>query len=461
MDRERYMDKIRTAADFLKGKDRRLEEFLKEKMDEAAEAMEYEKAAAFRDHIIALRALQEKQRVVLKASEDIDLILVVGSEPGEANAEAGTTAGAASGTSVKGTGGERHIAVFFVRDGKLSGRETFEMQHTEQDTSEELVSAFIKLHYAGDINIPREIILSKLPEDAALIEEYLKEMSGRKVNLIVPKKGEKKALLALAEKNAAEMTKTIDERAENREKRRTDLGRQLHGVLEKMGRADGGYDGKDYRLEAYDISNTNGVDTVGAMVVFDGLYPKKKDYRRFRIRTVEGPNDYGSMQEMLVRRFRRAKEGDMGFKTVPDIILMDGGKGHVSAALMAVRAMGYDVPIVGMVKDDSHRTRALVYELDGRMQETPLKEFPLLFSFMGTIQEEVHRFAIEYHRKKRSSRMTRSVLDEINGIGPAKRNALLSHFGSVENIKKAGVSELAEVDGITEKLAQVIFDFFH
>ena len=197
------------------------------------------------------------------------------------------------------------------------------------------------------------------------------------------------------------------------------------------------------------------------MVVFDGLYPKKKDYRRFRIRTVEGPNDYGSMQEMLVRRFRRAKEGDMGFKTVPDMILMDGGKGHVTAALMAVRAMGYDVPIVGMVKDDSHRTRALVYEFEGEMQETPLKEFPLLFSFMGTIQEEVHRFAIEYHRKKRSSRMTRSVLDEIKGIGPAKRNALLQKFGSVENIKKATVSELAGTEGITEALAQVIYEFFH
>ncbi|MBQ2677760.1 MAG: excinuclease ABC subunit UvrC [Firmicutes bacterium] len=461
VDRERYMDKIDTAVDFLKGKNRRLEEFLKEKMDAASEAMEYEKAAAYRDHIVALRALQEKQRVVLKASEDIDLILVVGGEK------------------------ERHIVLFFVRDGKLSGRETFELQHDETDKSSELVSAFIKLHYAGDINIPRDILVSELPEDAELIEEYLKEISGRKVSVTVPKKGEKKALLALAQKDAVEMTKTIDERAENREKRRTDLGRQLHGVLEKMGRADGDYDGKDYRLEAYDISNTNGVDTVGAMVVFDGLYPKKKDYRRFRIRTVEGPNDYGSMQEMLVRRFRRAKEGDMGFKTVPDMILMDGGKGHVTAALMAVRAMGYDIPIVGMVKDDSHRTRALVYEAKGsgpeegdakgsgpeegdakgsgagEMQETPLKEFPLLFSFMGTIQEEVRRFAIEYHRKKRSSRMTRSVLDEIKGIGPAKRNALLQKFGSVENIKKATVSELAGTEGITEALAQVIYVFFH
>ncbi|MBR2512386.1 MAG: excinuclease ABC subunit C [Firmicutes bacterium] len=492
-DRKKYLDKIDTAADFLKGKNKELESYLTEKMNEAAEAMQYERAADYRDHIIALRALQEKQRVVIKDSSDIDLILTVGgagnasAAPGKSQTSAGPAATSGqTGAAQPSAGsaaqiGERHIAVFFVRDGKLSGRETFDLQHSEQDTSEELISAFIKQHYAEDINIPREILVAKLPKDAALTEEYLYQMSGRKVSIMVPRKGEKKALLTLAQRDAVEMTKTIDERAESREKRRTDLGSQLHQVLAAMGRETGDYDGRDYRLEAYDISNTNGVDTVGAMVVFEGLYPQKKAYRRFRIRTVEGPNDYGSMQEMLVRRFRRAKEGDTGFSTIPDIILMDGGKGHVNATLLAIRAMGYDVPVVGMVKDDSHRTRALVFEpaakgdspvsdspaTDGRsreadgMREIPLKDLPLLFSFMGTIQEEVHRFAIEYHRKKRSSRMTRSVLDEIKGIGPARRNALLNRFGSVEKIKKASAEQLQETDGINENQAREIYDFFH
>lgn len=507
VDRKKYLDKIDTAADFLKGKNKELESYLTEKMNEASEAMQYERAADYRDHVIALRALQEKQRVVIKDSSDIDLILTVGGA-GNAPAVSGKSGSSAGPAATSGQTGaaqssadpaapisERHIVVFFVRDGKLSGRETFELQHTDQDTSEELISAFIKQHYAEDINIPREILVAKLPKDAALTEEYLYQMSGRKVSIMVPRKGEKKALLALAQRDAVEMTKTIDERAESREKRRTDLGSQLHQVLAAMGREAGDYDGRDYRLEAYDISNTNGVDTVGAMVVFQGLYPQKKAYRRFRIRTVEGPNDYGSMQEMLVRRFRRAKEGDTGFSTIPDIILMDGGKGHVNAALLAIRAMGYDVPVVGMVKDDSHRTRALVFEpvatgdspaadgpvTDGSspaadsnspavkgdsheadgMREIPLKDLPLLFSFMGTIQEEVHRFAIEYHRKKRSSRMTRSVLDEIKGIGPARRNALLNRFGSVEKIRKATAEQLQETDGITESQAQEIYDFFH
>ena len=200
---------------------------------------------------------------------------------------------------------------------------------------------------------------------------------------------------------------------------------------------------------------------MGAMVVFEGLRPDKKSYRRFKIRTVEGQDDYACMQEVLFRRFRRALEGDEGFSVLPDLILMDGGKGHVNAAIEMIRAMDLDLAVAGMAKDDHHRTRSLVYVENGQMRELRLREHPLLYKYMGTVQEEVHRFAIDYHRGLRGKRMLTSVLDEIEGIGPAKRGALLDHFGSVERIKQASVEELREVKGITEKLAEKIREYFH
>jgi excinuclease ABC subunit C len=227
-----------------------------------------------------------------------------------------------------------------------------------------------------------------------------------------------------------------------------------------MGYEDGAYHGRDYRVEAYDISNTNGVDTVGAMVVYEGLKPDKKSYRRFKVRSVDGPDDYGSMQEVLTRRFIRALNGDDGFEVLPDLILMDGGKGHVNAALAVLRELELDLPVAGLAKDDHHRTRALIYWKDDDMKEVILKDRPLLYKYMGTVQEEVHRFAIEYHRGLRGKAMISSVLDEIEGIGPAKRNALLEHFGSVDNIKAASVGQLLEVPGITERLAAKIQEYF-
>lgn len=214
---------------------------------------------------------------------------------------------------------------------------------------------------------------------------------------------------------------------------------------------------ESYRIESYDISNTNGVDTVGAMVVFQNLKPVRKDYRRFKIRTIEGPNDYGSLQEMLYRRFRRAEAGDPGFRTLPDVILMDGGQGQVTAAEKVLTAMKIPIPVLGMAKDDSHRTRALV---NGRGEEILLSERPLLFQYCGTIQEEVHRFAIDYHRSLHNKNTIRSVLDNIRGIGPVKRNALLNHFQTVEDIKKASLEKLMEVPGITEQNAKAILEYF-
>lgn len=434
--REEYMKKIDLAADFLKGKTGGILEFLNEKMMESSEKLDFERAAEFRDYITAAKALSEKQRVTMQATKDVDLILV------------------ARGSK------QRHVVVFFVREGKLTGRESYDIQSSEEDTNQEIIAAFIKQHYSQGIAIPKEIILEKEPEESNLLQEFLSQTAGHQVKLIAPQKGEKRALLELAKKDVVEMVKTVDLRAEARRERRENLGSQIHEILEEMGYEKDAYKGRDYRIEAYDISNTNGVDTVGAMVVYEGLKPDKRSYRRFKVRSADGPDDYGSMQEVLTRRFVRALEGDEGFEVLPDLILMDGGTGHVNAALAVLQELELDLPVAGLAKDSHHRTRALIYHKDDDMKEVILKEKPLLYKYMGTIQEEVHRFAIEYHRGLRGKSMTLSVLDSIEGIGPARRNALLDHFGSVDNIKAANREQLMEVKGITEKLADKIQEYF-
>lgn len=435
--REDYRRKVEQAADFLKGRTKTILRHLEEEMNQASEALNFERAAECRDYIIAAKALSEKQRVVLQDKKDVDLILVARGQK------------------------QRYVVLFFVRDGKLSGRETYDLQSMEEDSTEDIIAAFIKQHYSRSISLPKEIILERQPEEKNLIEEYLSGIAGYQVHLLAPMKGEKKAVLELAKKDIVEMVKTIDQRAEARKERQQSLGREMFDILLKMGYEEGGYGGREYRVEAYDISNTNGIDTVGAMVVFEGLKPEKKAYRRFKIRSVEGPNDYGSMQEVLLRRFKRALEGDEGFSIYPDLLLIDGGKGHVSAALEIIRGLDLDLPVAGMAKDDHHRTRALIFQKGDEIEEILLKDHPLLYKYMGTVQEEVHRFAIEYHRGLRGKRMLTSVLDEIEGIGPAKRNALLEHFGSVDAIKTASKEQLREVKGITEKLAEKIREYFH
>ena len=432
-----YREKIDHAVEFLRGRTKGILSHLEEEMRKASENLDFERAAEYRDYIMAAKALSEKQRVVLQDTKDVDLILV------------------ARGAK------QRHVVLFFVRDGKLSGRETYDLQSMEEDSSDEIVAAFLKQHYSQSIHLPKEILLEKQPEEKTLLEAYLSELAGHQVRLLAPQKGEKRALLELAKKDVVEMVTTIDQRADVRKERAQSLGKEIYTILNHMGYEDQPYNGRDYRVEAYDISNTNGVDTVGAMVVFEGLRPDKKSYRRFKIRTVEGQDDYACMQEVLFRRFRRALEGDEGFSVLPDLILMDGGKGHVNAAIEMIRAMDLDLAVAGMAKDDHHRTRSLLYVENGQMRELRLRDHPLLYKYMGTVQEEVHRFAIDYHRGLRGKRMLTSVLDEIEGIGPAKRGALLDHFGSVERIKQASVEELREVKGITEKLAEKIREYFH
>lgn len=433
---EAYRQKVSQAAEFLKGRTKGLVKYLQEEMARASETLNFERAAECRDYIAAAEALSEKQRVVLQDKKDVDLILVARGQK------------------------QRYVVLFFVRDGKLSGRETYDLQSMEEDSSEDIIAAFIKQHYSRTAALPREILLEKQPQDKELIEEYLSGMAGHQVHLLAPMKGEKRAVLELAKKDIVEMVKTIDQRIEARRERQQSLGKEIFDILVRMGYEEGGYSGREYRVEAYDISNTNGIDTVGAMVVFEGLKPEKKSYRRFKVRSADGPDDYGSMQEVIFRRLRRAMEGDEGFSVFPDLLLVDGGKGHVNAALEILRGMELDLPVAGMAKDDHHRTRSLIFQKGGKMEEILLKDRPLLYKYMGTVQEEVHRFAIEYHRGLRGKRMLTSALDEIQGVGPAKRNALLEHFGSIDAVKAASIEELRQVKGIPESLAKKIREYF-
>lgn len=429
--KDEYRETVNKVAEFLGGSTKPLVNEMKAKLEAAAEQLDFETAAKYRDNIMALEAINEKQRVVLRSDKDMDIIL-----------------------TLKGRE-DSFIVVFYVRDGKLSGRENFEMHTEGEESSGEMISSFIKQYYGELTSGPKEILTEEALSDENILSDYLSQLWGRKTSVFMPLKGEKKAILDLARKDVVEMAKTIDDRAEARAEREASLRKQIDAVYSCLKNGPHGY-----RVEAYDISDINGVDSVGAMVVFDGSCRLKKDYRRFKVKTVEGPDDYGSMQEVLYRRFKRAQADDAAFNTYPDMLFIDGGKGHVAAANKVLRAMQIDIPAFGMAKDDSHRTKELVYEKDGEFSTIQIKDSPLLFKYVGNIQEEVHRFAIDYHRTLRTKNMLTSVLDEIEGIGPVKRNSLLAYFGSVDRIKAAAAEELVKVDGITEKNAQNILKYF-
>lgn len=429
--KDEYRETVNKVAEFLGGSTKPLVNEMKAKLEAAAEQLDFETAAKYRDNIMALEAINEKQRVVLRSDKDMDIIL-----------------------TLKGRE-DSFIVVFYVRDGKLSGRENFEMHTEGEESSGEMISSFIKQYYGELTSGPKEILTEEALSDANILSDYLSQLWGRKTSVFMPLKGEKKAILDLARKDVVEMAKTIDDRAEARAEREDSLKKQIDAVYSCLKNGPHGY-----RVEAYDISDINGVDSVGAMVVFDGSRRLKKDYRRFKVKTVEGPDDYGSMQEVLYRRFKRAQADDAAFNTYPDMLFIDGGKGHVAAANKVLRAMQIDIPAFGMAKDDSHRTKELVYEKNGEFNTIQIKDSPLLFKYVGNIQEEVHRFAIDYHRTLRTRNMLTSLLDEIEGIGPVKRNSLLAYFGSIDRIKAATAEELVKVDGITEKNAQNILKYF-
>ncbi len=431
VDEEEYKSSIRRVNAFLSGDTATVRKEMEEEIREAAETLNFERAAKRRDDLFALDAISEKQRVVLRSEKDMDLVL-----------------------SMK-SGNRIYAVLFYVREGKLSGRESFPMQSEGMDDVPEVISSFIKQYYPDLTTGPAEILTDvQLPDEEAL-EGYLSDLWERKVIINLPEKGEKKALMDLARKDIVEMAKTIDERAEAKREREENLQKEIDWFFEKLSDAVHGY-----RAEAYDISDINGIDSVGAMVCFDGMKMLKQDYRRFKVRTVEGPDDYGSMQEVIFRRFSRMQKGDESFRKAPDFLLIDGGKGHVHAVNKMMQAMQLAIPVFGMAKDDSHRTRALVYEKNGDFHELDIKNRPLLFKYLGTVQEEVHRFAIDYHRSLRTKNMLTSVLDGIEGIGPVKRNALLAYFKSTDAVKNASLEELMKVEGITEKNAENILKYF-
>ena len=477
--REEYDEAVAGAVDFLRGHSAPLISTIKKRMKEASDRLDYEEAAEYRDYIAAAEALNETQRVVLHHSNEADIIVRVGKDDKATDS----------------------FAVFSVREGKLVERETFSMDMSSSidSDSKSILEAFINQHYSRVPDVPREIIVAQLPSGSAVLEQYLSEISAHSVKILKPERGEKKALLKLALNDAAVLAETIDRKAKAAAERRDELGREIWDVLCAMGAESGPYDGRQFRAEAYDISNTNGIDTVGAMVVYEGLKADKQSYRKFRVRTVEGQDDYASMREVLSRRFLRVFSGDDKFAVLPDIIFMDGGKGHVTTALEVTETTGFDIPVVGMVKDDHHRTRGLIVRRpanaasaeaatsagavtsagaaddDFEWAEITLADKPLLYKYIGTMQEEVHRFAITYHRKLRSKNLEHSVLDEIEGIGPKRRKALLAAFGSVEEIKKiatgsktgsdAGIADgpverLARVDGMDRRAAEKVIAFF-
>lgn len=420
--KEEYRENINKTLEFLNGNYTGVINSLKEKMEKASESLEFEEAAVYRDLLASVQAVAQKQKITNSDMLDKDII-----------------AAAIDGNTCV-------VQAFFVREGRLIGRDKYNMELAATDTRAEVITDFIKQFYAGIPFVPRQIMVQEELPDMKLLEEWLSGKRGSKVDIVAPKKGQKEKLVELAQKNA-EMVLAQDIDKLQREKRRTTGAvKEIEELL--------GIDSA-YRMEAYDISNISGAQSVGSMVVYQDGRPKRNDYRKFRIKTVVGPNDYASMEEVLTRRFTH--ENDSSFDAMPDLIMMDGGRGQVNICLGVLERLGLDIKVCGMVKDDNHRTRGLYYN----NIEIPINRDSEAFKLITRIQDEAHRFAIEYHRSLRSINQVRSVLDDIEGIGPARRKALLHYFKDVEHIKEAGEEELAQVDGMNAKAAASVYNFFH
>lgn len=434
---EEYQENFRQAMELLNGNDRPVCAMLEQKMKEAARNYEYEEAAVYRDLIQSVKHVTQKQKITGYGEDDRDVIALAG------NSE------------------DAIVQVFFVRGGKLIGRDHFHLTGVEEGKEGEAIAAFIQQFYAGTPYIPKELFLQEEIEEKALLEEWLSQKKGQKVNIIVPQKGQKERLVELARKNAELVLFQDTEKIKRQEKRTRGAMAELESLL----------DLKDIRrVESYDISNTNGFDSVGSMVVFEDGKAKKNDYRKFKIKWVQGPDDYASMQEVLTRRFthglRELKEAaqseelgmPMGkFSTFPDLLLMDGGKGQVHIAEQVLSDLGLDIPVCGMVKDDHHRTRGLYFH----DQELPIDIHSEGFHLITRIQDETHRFAIEYHKSIRSKTQVHSILDDIPGVGPARRRALLKHFQTLDALKAADVEALSQVPSMNRKTAESVYRFFH
>lgn len=433
--KEEYHKKVEQLISFLNGSHKEILKELEQKMLSASEELRFEDAAQYRDLIESVKKIAERQKITDQHGEDKDVIAVA-QENDDVVAQ-----------------------VFFIRGGKMIGRDHFFL-HTAGEGKTAVLSSFIKQFYAGTAMIPKEIMIESEIEDCEIIETWLSNRRGTKVQIRVPKKGTKEKLVELAKNNAKLVLEKDKERLKREEGRTIGAVKEISKLLNLS---------STQRMEAYDISNISGFLSVGSMVVYENGKPKRSDYRKFRIKTVEGPNDYASMEEVLTRRFEHGMEEKQqqkeknqeeqygSFTRFPDLILMDGGKGQVHAALSVLEKLKLEIPVCGMVKDDKHRTRGLYY----KNQEIPIEKDSEAFRLITRIQDEAHRFAIEYHRSLRSKNQIHSVLDEIAGIGPARRKALMKHFMGVEKIKEATVEELAEVSSMNEKSAQAVYDFFH
>lgn len=421
---EEYRKQIDQALDFLNGNHKQVEAEFTAKMQEASEELRFEEAMEYRDLIENVRRIGERQKITGSGGEDKDVVAL---ETDQEDAVA---------------------QVFFIRDGKLIGREHFYLQVAQKDSKSDIMLSFLKQFYSGTPFIPKELMLSDEIDEQEILEEWLTKKRGQRVYIRVPKKGQKEKLVELAKRNAAIVLSQDREKLKREENRTVGALQEIQNLLELP---------KLLRIEAYDISNISGYQSVGSMIVYEKGKPKRADYRKFRIKSVRGPNDYASMREVLTRRFRRGLEEDAGFERLPDLIMMDGGRGQINIALEVLRELDLDIPVSGMVKDDKHRTRGLYYQ----NREIPIDRDSEGFKLITRIQDEAHRFAIEYHRLLRSKGQVHSILDDIPGIGPTRRKELMRHYQGIEDIRKADVEELAALPSMNEKTARQVYDFFH
>ncbi len=427
---ETYRKSIDEVLRFLGGNYEVILKELEEKMMKASEDLEFEKAIEYRELLGSVKKIAQKQKITDTAGNDRDIL--------------------AAATDKE----DAVVQVFFIRGGRLIGRDHFYLKLSGDETTGEIISSFIKQFYAGTPYIPAELMTQTEIEDGEVLEEWLSQKRGHRVHIRVPKKGTKEKLVELAEKNAALVL------SKDRERLKREEGRTI-GAVKEIARLLG----LEHlnRMEAYDISNISGFASVGSMVVYEKGKPKRNDYRKFRIKSVQGPDDYASMKEVLTRRFRHGlEEREEGketgsFTAFPDLILMDGGKGQVGIALQVLDELHLNIPVCGMVKDDSHRTRGLYYN----NKELPIDRNSEGFKLITRIQDEAHRFAIEFHRKLRSKEQVHSVLDDIPGVGPARRKDLMKHFASLDEIRQADVEDLKKLPSMNEKSAQEVYKFFH
>lgn len=427
---EEYRKSIEEVVRFLNGHYDLVLKELEEKMMAASDSLEFEKAIEYRELLTSVQKVAQKQKITDTAGDDRDII------------------------AMASEGEDAVVQVFFIRSGRLIGRDHFYLKSAENDTEGEILSSFIKQFYAGTPYIPVELMLPEEIEDQDIIEEWLTARRERRVHLRIPKKGTKEKLVELAQKNAQMVLKNDRERLKREEGRTIGAVKELEKILGLKG---------IIRMEAYDISNTNGFDSVGSMVVYEHGKPKRNDYRKFKIKTVQGPDDYASMNEVLTRRFghglrEQQEESETGgFQIFPDLIMMDGGRGQVNIALEVLEKLHLHIPVCGMVKDDNHRTRGLYFN----NTELPIDRNSECFRLITRIQDEAHRFAITFHRQLRSKGQVHSVLDDIPGVGPARRKDLMRCFENIDAIRNATVEELKELPSMNEKSAQEVYKFFH